>query len=136
MAPILIIIGSPGTGKTQVLKRLLHTLIQEEFQVALCATLALLATAYRKESSPDLQADTVLPCLTFPSPNSKSIVNYQVGKYDAVTIDEASMVAEDTFALTHESLEKQVHCLVVIIAGDEFQQPPLQTISGKTVQTA
>ena len=59
-----------------------------------------------------------------------------MGKYDAVTIDEASMVAEDTFALTHESLEKQVHRLVVIIAGDEFQQPPLQTINGKTVQTA
>lgn len=46
------------------------------------------------------------------------------------------MVAEDTLALIHESLEKQVHRPVVIIAGDEFQQPPLQTINGKTVQTA
>lgn len=46
------------------------------------------------------------------------------------------MVAEDTLALIHESLEKQVHRPVVIIAGDEFQQPPLQTISSKTVQTA
>ena len=77
-----------------------------------------------------------MPCLTVPLPNGKSIVNYQLGKYDAVTIDEASMVAEDTFALIHESLEKQVHRLVVIIAGDEFQQPPLQTINGKKVQTA
>lgn len=66
MAPTLIIIGLPGTGKTQVLKRLLHTLIQEEFQVTLCAPLALLATAYRKESSPDLQADTVFALINSP----------------------------------------------------------------------
>ena len=66
MAPTLTIIGLPGTGKTQVLKRLLHTLIQEEFQVTLCAPLALLATAYRKESSPDLQADTVFALFNIP----------------------------------------------------------------------
>lgn len=66
MAPTLIIIGLPGTGKTQVLKRLLHTLIQEEFQVTLCAPLALLVTAYRKESSPDLQADTVFALINSP----------------------------------------------------------------------
>lgn len=45
------------------------------------------------------------------------------------------MVADDTFDMVHDSLEKQVHRPVVIIAGDECQQPPLQTKNGRTSQT-
>ena len=45
------------------------------------------------------------------------------------------MIAEDTFHMVHDTLEKQAHRPLVIIAGDERQQPPLQTINGCTVQT-
>ena len=63
------------------------------------------------------------------------MVNYNIGKYDAIIIDEASMVADDTFDMIHDTLEKQLHRPLVIIAGDECQQPPLQTINGRTTQT-
>lgn len=63
------------------------------------------------------------------------VVNYGIGKYDAIIIDEASMLADDTFNMIHDTLEKQAHRPVVIIAGDECQQPPLQTVNGCTIQT-
>ena len=62
-------------------------------------------------------------------------VNYRVGSYDCVVIDEASMIAEDTFQMVNDTLEQQAHRPLVIIAGDECQQPPLQTVDGRTTQT-
>ena len=36
-----LLLSFPGTGKTQVVKRLIHTLIEEEYSVAVCAPLGL-----------------------------------------------------------------------------------------------
>ena len=131
-----LLLGCPGTGKTQVVKRLIHTLIEEEYSVALCAPLGLLATNYREEFYPDLQADTIHALFNIPvAADQEYVVNYNIGKYDAIIIDEASMVADNTFDMIHDTLEKQPHRPLVIIAGDECQQPPLQTINGRTTQT-
>lgn len=47
-----LLLGCPGTGKTQVVKRLIHTLIEQEYSVTVCAPLGLLATNYREEFHP------------------------------------------------------------------------------------
>ena len=131
-----LLLGCPGTGKTQVVKRLIHTLIEEEYSVAVCAPLGLLATNYRVEFYPDLQADTIHALFNIPiAADQEYVVNYNIGTYDAIIIDEASMVADNTFDMIHDTLEKQAHRPLVIIAGDECQQPPLQTINGRTTQT-
>ena len=131
-----LLLGCPGTGKTQVVKRLIHTLIEEEYSVAVCAPLGLLATNYREEFYPDLQADTIHALFNIPvGADQEYVVNYNIGKYDAIIIDEALMVADNTFDMIHDTLEKQAHRPLVIIAGDECQQPPLQTINGRTTQT-
>ena len=41
-----LLLGCPGTGKTQVVKPLVHTLIEEEYSVTVCSPLDLLATNY------------------------------------------------------------------------------------------
>lgn len=98
--------------------------------------MGLLATNYREEFSPDLQSDTIHALFNIPvTADQQYIANYNIGKYDMVIIDEASMVADDTFEMIHDTLEKQVHRPVVIITGDECQQPPLQTRNGRTMQT-
>ena len=131
-----LLLGCPGTGKTQVVKRLIHTLIEEEYSVAVCAPLGLLATNYRVEFYPDLQADTIHALFNIPiAADQEYVVNYNIGTYDAIIIDEASMVANNTFDMIHDTLEKQAHRPLIIIAGDERQQPPLQTINGRTTQT-
>ena len=111
-------------------------LIEEEYSVTVCVPLGLLATNYREEFYPDLQADTIHALFNIPiAANQQYVVNYNIGKYDAIIIDEASMVADDTFDMIHDTLEKQLHQPLVIIAGDKCQQPPLQTINGRTTQT-
>ena len=131
-----LLLGCPGTGKTQVVKRLVHTLIEEEYCVTVCAPLGLPATNYREEFYPDLQAHTIHALFNIPvAADQQYVVNYNIGKYDAIIIDEASMIADDTFDMTHDTLEKQVHRPLVIIARDECQQPPLQTINGRMIQT-
>lgn len=131
-----LLLRSPGTGKTQVAKRLIHTLIEEEYSVTVCAPLGLLATHYRDEFYPHLEAHTVHALSKIPvSDDQQYFVNYRVGSYDCVVIDEASMIAENTFGMVNDTLEKQAHRPLVIIAGDERQQPPLQTVNGRTTQT-
>ena len=131
-----LLLGCPGTGKTQVVKRLVHTLIEEQYSVTVCASLGLLATNYREEFYPDLEAYTIHALFSISvAANQQYVFNYAIRKYDAIIIDEASKVADDTFHMIHDTLEKQVHRTLVIIAGDKCQQPPLKTINGRTTQT-
>ena len=131
-----LLLGCPGTGKTQVVKPLVHTLIEEEYSVTVCSPLNLLATNYWEEFYPDLEADTIHALFNIPvGAYQQYVVNYAIGKYDAIIIDEASMVGDDTFDMIDDTLKKQAHRPVVIIAGNECQQPPLQTVNGSTIQT-
>ena len=91
-----LLLGCPGTGKTQVVKRLVHTLIEEEYSVTVCAPLGLLATNYREEFYPDLQADTIHVFFNIPvAADQQYVVNYNIGKYDAIIIDEALRLRDD-----------------------------------------
>ena len=131
-----LLLGSPGTGKSQVIKRLIHKLLQEDYKVTLCAPLGVLATHYREEFYPNLQADTIHAFFNIPvSSEEEHVLNYRAGKYDCLIIDEASMVAEETFQIINDTLQQQVHRPLVIIAGDERQQPPLRTVDGRITQT-
>ena len=109
------------------MKRLVHTLIEEEYSVTVCVPLGLLDTNYREEFYPDLDADTIHALFNIPVvADQQYVVNYAIGKYDVIIIYEASMVADDTFDMIHDSLEKLV---------SSTQQPPLQTVNGRTIQT-
>ena len=129
-----LLLGCPGTGKTQVVKRLVHTLIEEEYSVSLRSP----------GSSSHQLSGGILPWprgwhhprFNIPvAADQQYVVNYAIGKSDAIIVDEASKVADDTFHMIHDMLEKQVHRPLVIIAGDKCQQPPLQTVNGRTIQT-
>ena len=109
------------------MKRLVHTLIEEEYSVTVCVPLGLLDTNYREEFYPNLDADTIHALFNIPvAADQQYVVNYAIGKYDVIIIYEASMVADDTFDMIHDSLEKLV---------SRTQQPPLQTVNGRTIQT-
>ena len=76
-----LLLGFPGTGKTQVVKRLVHTLIEEEYSITVCAPLGLLATNYREEFYRDLQADTIHVLFNIPvAADQQYVVNYNIGK--------------------------------------------------------
>ena len=61
-----------------MVKRLIHTLIEEEYSVTVCAPLGLLATNYREEFYPDLQADTIHALFNIPiAADQQYVVNYK-----------------------------------------------------------
>ena len=129
-----LLLGKPGTGKSQVLKRLICSAVHLE-EVAFCAPLAILVTGYREEFGHELYADTVHAMFHLPvGEQQEHSVNYQLGDYDLLLLDEASMVSAHNFALLHQTLEKQVRRPLVILAGDDRQQLPLETRGARTVQ--
>ena len=83
------------------------------------------ATNYREEFYPDLEVDTIHALFNIPvAADQQYVVNYAIGKYNAIIVAEASKVADDTFHMIHDRLEKQVHRPLAIIAGEECHSPP------------
>ena len=61
-----VLLGKPGTGKSQVLIRTIHEALQREASVLLAAPVALLAQAYRSIFGADLECDTLHAAFRIP----------------------------------------------------------------------
>ena len=123
-----LLLGKPGTSKSQVLKRLICSALESTDNVALCAPLAILISAYREQFPDELYADTLRGMFHIPiHPEEPHLVNYRLGHYDLLVVEEASMISERNFALLNATLNKQVRRPLVVVARDERQQPPLET---------
>ena len=129
-----LLLGKPGAGKSQVLKRLIATALKNEYKVALCAPLMILVSHYRDLFNDEVYADTVHTMFHIPiDTGDQHEVNYRLGSFDLLVVEEASMINYENFALMHGSLEKQVRRPFVIAAGDRKQQPPLATVQDKSI---
>ena len=131
-----VLSGKPGTGKSQVLIRAIHHLIQEEYKVFLAAPGALLAQAYRIIFGPDLDTETIHAAFDIPIQEEASHdINFVLNKYDVIIIDDASLVSCHTFASIATILNRLNCCPVVVITGDKCQKQPLQTVQGRVTNT-
>jgi len=131
-----VLLGKPGTGKSQVLIRAIHHAIETEFRVLVAAPVALLAQSYTKIFAADIDADTLHGAFNIPvhGPASED-VNYAINKYDMVVVDETSMISAATFNVIAATFNRLNVRPVVIFAGDQCQQQPLQTVNGHTSAT-
>lgn len=130
-----LLLGKPGTGKSPVLKRLICSALESRENVALCAPLAILVSSYRDQFPDDLYADTVHAMFNIPvNPEDPHLVNCKLGHYDLLLVEETSMISQNNFGMLNSTLNKQVRRPLVIVAGDEKQQHPLETVGTKTVQ--
>ena len=117
------------------MKHLICSALESSDNVALCAPLAILLSAYREQFADELYADTLHGMFNIPiDPEEPHLVNYRLGHYDLLKVEEASMISERNFGLLNGSLNKQVRRPLVKVADDERQQPPLETRAGRTVQ--
>lgn len=131
-----LLLGKPGTGKSQVLIPAIHHMIQEEYTALLAAPVALLAQAYRTIFGPDLDTDTIHAAFHIPiNEEASQEMNFALNKYDVLIIDEASLVSPRTFSRIASTLNRLNCRPVVIIAGDKCQQQPLQTVEGRVCNT-
>ena len=131
-----ILMGKPGTGKSQVLIRVIHEALQREASVLLAAPVALLAQAYRSIFGADLECNTLHAAFRIPVNDGQAFdVNFALNRFDMVVVDEASLVFPASFNMVAATLNCLNCCPVVVIAGDSRQQQPLQTVKGKVSNT-
>lgn len=131
-----VLLEKPGTGKSQVVIRGIYHAIQQEYKVLLAAPVALLAQGYRSIFGPDLDTDTIHAAFRIPVDQQQAAdVNYALNRFDMVVIDKASLVSPTNFSLVASTLNRLNARPVVIVAGDQCQQQPLQTVQGRVSNT-
>ena len=93
-------LGKPGTGKSQVIIRAIHTAIQQEYRVVMVAPVALLAQGYRIIFSEELDYETRHAAFHIPVNSTQTKdVKFSLNRYDMVVINEASLVSPESFEI-------------------------------------
>ena len=131
-----VLLGKPGTGKSQVLIRAIDHAIRSEMSVLVAAPVALLAQGYNAIFLEDIDTDTLHGAFNIPihGPHPNDI-NYALNKYDLVIVDEASMISSAIFETMTCTFNRLNTRPVVVLAGDKCQQQPLETIDGRTTSS-
>ena len=132
---IRVILGKVGTGKSQVLIRLLHECHTQDMRCVVVAPVALLANHYHQVLADRIEANTLHSIFRIPvGEDNNHAINFSLAQYDLIVLDEASMVSRTTFDKMASMLCALPKRPVLVIAGDRVQQQPLQTSQGRVVQ--
>lgn len=129
-------LGKPGTGKSQVVIRAIHHALQQEYAVLLPAPVALLAQGYKAIFGQDLEAETLHAAFHIPvDPQQTGDVNFELNRFDMVVVDKTSLVSLQTFGIMASTLNRLNSRPAIVIAGDKYQQQPLQTVDSRVTTT-
>ena len=131
-----VVKGHPGTGKSHALKAVISKCLTNDYAVAVATPTGFLQSTYRAEFIEDkFVADTIHSMFYYPVDTNKDKprINWNIGDYQVLVIDEVSMVPTKIFKHIVSTLQ-QLHIRpVVILCGDQQQQSPIQSV-GQTVQ--
>jgi exodeoxyribonuclease V alpha subunit len=116
-APVAVITGGPGTGKTTVLRTLVELFAERGTRPALCAPTG--RAAKRLAEATEASASTVHRLLGFRGGGFQHGKNHPLG-HDVVIIDEASML--DVW-LARALLEAMPPASQLVLVGDADQLP-------------
>ncbi len=131
----ILITGRHGTGKSQILCKIISSSIEEGYAILVTAPTGILAAKYQNIFSGDILTDTVHGAFCYPvNPDERASVNWDIGKYDIVIIDEVAMITKRIFDHIVRTIQQIPVRPVVILAGDELQQQPLETKEGHIIQ--
>lgn len=114
-----IVTGGPGTGKTTIIKCILHVFQDLKQNVALCAPTGRAAKRLAEATGAD--AKTIHRMLDLDWKNGQGYFKYNENEklpYDAVIIDEVSMVDEYVFNALLRALEDGTR---LVLVGDKDQ---------------
>ena len=129
------LLGKPGMGKSQVLVRFINFLVNTHCRVLVATPTALHANRYQVLFTNNVTCETIHAAFYVPVTTSQQhTVNYALSSYDAIVIDEASMINFSTFVYIAGTLNKLLVCPLVIVPGDERQQQPLESLGGTVCQ--
>ena len=127
-----VLLGKPGTGKSQVLKRAIHHAIENEVSVLVAAPVALLAQGYHKILLCDIETDTLHGAFNTPMDSPfQDDVNYGLNSLDPVVVDVASMILVPTIQALATTFNRLNQRQVVVFAGDKYRQQSLVNVGGR-----
>ena len=116
--------------------RAIHHALQQEYAVLLPAPVALLAQGYKAIFGQDLGAETLHAAFHIPvDPQQTGDVNFELNRFDMVVVDKASLVSPQTFGIMASTLNRLNSRPAIVIAGDKYQQQPLQTVDSRVTTT-
>ena len=131
-----LLLGKPGTGKSQVLICAISYTIRHELSVLVAAPVASLAQGYNSIFYEKMTTDTLHGAFRIPIdrryPNE---INHRINHYDLIVVDEASMISSPIFGVMATAFNRMNLRPVVVLAGDKCQQQPLQTVNGHITST-
>ena len=133
----ILIKGKPGTGKSHAIKVVIEESLEEEYTVCCATPTGILTSSYRAQFIEDsFYCDTIHTMFKYPVlKEEKPMVNWELGQFNVLIIDELSMVPQKIF-MHIASTFQQLHVRpVVVLCGDQQQQQPITTVEGKTRQT-
>ena len=131
-----LLLGKPGTGKSQVLIRAIDYAIRHELSVLVAAPVALLAQDYNSIFYEDVTTDTLHGAFSIPTDGPlANEINHRINHYDMIVVDEASMISAPIFGVMASTFNRMNVRPVVVLAGDKCQQQPLQTVNGRITST-
>ena len=111
--------------------------LEDEYTVCCATPTGILTSTYRSQFVEEsFYCDTIHAMFKYPvAKEDKAMVNWELGQFDVLIIDELSMVPEKIFRHIASTIQ-QLHVRpVVLLCGDQQQQQPIDTIEGKTRQT-
>lgn len=122
---LLILTGGPGTGKTTTVKGIISLMKNRQLRVALAAPTG--RAAQRMEELTGYEASTIHRLLEVEYKDDSDIPNFvhdmsNTLDYDAVIVDELSMVDVTLFSALLDALP--LHCRLIMV-GDQDQLPPV-----------
>ena len=117
-----LLLGKPGTGKSQVLICAISYTIHHDLSVLVAAPVALLAQGYNSIFYEDATTDTLHGAFSIPIdrpyPNE---INHRINQYDLIVVDEASMISSPIFGVMASTFNRMNLRPVVVLAGDKCQ---------------
>ena len=127
--------GKAGTGKSYAIIKLIQTCITCRRKVMVATPTGYLATEYKDTFPEDIDAETIHECFHYPvSPTEQPSINWNLTNYDILIVDELSMVPIPMFDHMFATVSELPIRPVVVLAGDDSQLQPIETIE-KMIQT-
>ena len=133
----VLVKGKPGTGKSHAIKVAIQQTLDNGYKVACATPTGFLQSTYRAEFIEDnFEANTIHSMFRYPvNSTERPQINWNVGQYDLLIVEELSMVPKKIFSHVANTLN-QLHVRpVALLCGDQQQQQPIETVEGRTTQT-
>ena len=130
-----MITGEAGTGKSEIFNATIHHCLQQDMNILFAVPTGLLAGTFRNRFGNQITCDTIHSAFSYPvKSDERPTIHWNLSNYDLILLDEMSMVPERIARHVIATISEITIRPVIVMAGDNQQQQPIETIHKQIVQ--